>query len=109
MTPLSDEADPIGRRSPASITRRDLLRGGLTVAGVVVATDYLTGDLAARSRRLTQAFENYNQLRVLKRPVVRAPGAADRQLVFERHRLSRRPATPDAQICDRHCGASYAM
>ena len=38
-------------------------------AGVVVATGYLTGDLAARSRRMTQAFENYNQLRVLKRPL----------------------------------------
>jgi two-component system nitrogen regulation sensor histidine kinase NtrY len=37
--------------------------------GVVVATDYLTGDLAARSRRLTQAFESYSQLRVLKRPL----------------------------------------
>ena len=37
--------------------------------GVVVATDYLTGDLAARSRRMTQAFEGYNQLRVLKRPL----------------------------------------
>jgi len=37
--------------------------------GVVVATDYLTGDMAARSRRMTQAFENYNQLRVLKRPL----------------------------------------
>jgi two-component system nitrogen regulation sensor histidine kinase NtrY len=39
------------------------------VVGVVVATDYLTGELAARSRRMTQAFENYNQLRVLKRPL----------------------------------------
>ena len=38
-------------------------------SGVVVATDYLTGDLAARSRRMTQAFEAYNQLRVLKRPL----------------------------------------
>ncbi len=37
--------------------------------GVVVATDYLTGDLAARSRRMTEAFEDYNQLRVLKRPL----------------------------------------
>jgi nitrogen fixation/metabolism regulation signal transduction histidine kinase len=34
-----------------------------------VATDYLTGELATRSRRLTQAFESYNQLRVLKRPL----------------------------------------
>src|SRR4051812_44227612 len=38
-------------------------------SGVVVATAYLTGDLAARSRRLTKAFEDYNQLRVLKRPL----------------------------------------
>jgi two-component system, NtrC family, nitrogen regulation sensor histidine kinase NtrY len=37
--------------------------------GVVVATDVLTGDLAARSRRMTQAFESYSQLRVLKRPL----------------------------------------
>ena len=37
--------------------------------GVVVATDYLTGDLAARSHRMTQAFENDTQLRVLKRPL----------------------------------------
>jgi two-component system nitrogen regulation sensor histidine kinase NtrY len=38
-------------------------------AGVVVATDYLTGEMAAGSRRMTQAFESYNQLRVLKRPL----------------------------------------
>ncbi len=37
--------------------------------GVVVATDHLTGELAERSRRMTQAFESYNQLRVLKRPM----------------------------------------
>src|SRR5207253_1431011 len=30
---------------------------------------YLTGDLAMRSRRMTQAFESYNQLRVLRRPL----------------------------------------
>jgi two-component system nitrogen regulation sensor histidine kinase NtrY len=39
------------------------------VTGVVVALDQMTGDLAARSRQMTQAFENYNQLRVLKRPL----------------------------------------
>src|SRR5712671_6438200 len=37
--------------------------------GVVVATDYLTGDVAARSRRMTQAFEGYSQMRVLKLPM----------------------------------------
>jgi two-component system, NtrC family, nitrogen regulation sensor histidine kinase NtrY len=38
-------------------------------AGVVVATAYLTGEMAARARRMTKAFEDYNQLRVLKRPL----------------------------------------
>ncbi len=38
-------------------------------SGVVVATDYLTGEVAMRSRRMTQAFESYNQLRVLRRPL----------------------------------------
>ena len=37
--------------------------------GVVVATDYLTGEMADRARRMTQAFESYNQLRVLRRPL----------------------------------------
>ncbi len=40
-----------------------------TVVGVVVASDHLTGDLAARSRRMTNAYESYTQLRVLKRPL----------------------------------------
>src|SRR5437762_446333 len=38
-------------------------------AGVVIATDFLTGELAARSRRMTQAFEDYQQMRVLKQPL----------------------------------------
>jgi two-component system nitrogen regulation sensor histidine kinase NtrY len=37
--------------------------------GVVVVTTYLTGETAARSRRMAKAFEDYNQLRVLKRPL----------------------------------------
>src|SRR5262249_40180064 len=43
-------------------------RGG-QATGVVVATAYLTGELASRSRRMTQAFENYQQMRVLKQPL----------------------------------------
>ena len=39
------------------------------LSGAVVATDTLKGEMAARSRRMTQAFEQYNQLRVLKRPL----------------------------------------
>jgi two-component system nitrogen regulation sensor histidine kinase NtrY len=37
--------------------------------GVVVATDYLTGEVAARSHRMSQAFESYSQMRVSKRPL----------------------------------------
>jgi two-component system nitrogen regulation sensor histidine kinase NtrY len=39
------------------------------VTGVVVATDYMEGSVATRSRRMTQEFENYNQLRVFSRPL----------------------------------------
>jgi two-component system, NtrC family, nitrogen regulation sensor histidine kinase NtrY len=39
------------------------------VAGVVVASEYLSGDLADRSRRMTRAYESYTQLRVLKQPL----------------------------------------
>ena len=39
------------------------------VVGVVVASDHLTGGMAARSRRMTDAYEAYAQLRVLKRPL----------------------------------------
>jgi two-component system nitrogen regulation sensor histidine kinase NtrY len=63
IEPLGSSGDLI--RAAALIRSR----GGRDVVGVVVATDYLTGEFAARSRRMTEAFENYNQLRVLKRPL----------------------------------------
>ena len=45
-------------------------RSGTTVPiGVVVATDFLTGELAARARRITNAYEDYSKLRVLRRPL----------------------------------------
>ncbi len=37
--------------------------------GVVVATDVLRGEMAAQSRRMVQAFEQYSRLRVLKSPL----------------------------------------
>ena len=49
----------------ASIVRR----GDGSVAGVVVGTAALTGDMALRARRMTKAYESYNQLRALKRPL----------------------------------------
>ena len=36
---------------------------------MVVATDYLSGDLAERPRRMTHDFESYNQLRVQRGPL----------------------------------------
>jgi len=38
--------------------------------GVVVASDFLTGELASRARRITDAYEDYSQLRVLRRPLL---------------------------------------
>ena len=39
------------------------------IRGVVIATDYLTGQFARRARSVTAAFEDYQQLRVLKQPL----------------------------------------
>ena len=39
------------------------------VRGVVIATDFLTGQFVARARRMTAAYEDYQQLRVLKQPL----------------------------------------
>jgi two-component system nitrogen regulation sensor histidine kinase NtrY len=37
--------------------------------GVVVASDYLAGDVARHARRIIEAYEGYQQVRVLKRPL----------------------------------------
>ena len=37
--------------------------------GVVIASEYLTSQFAARARRMTSAYEDYQQLRVLKQPL----------------------------------------
>jgi two-component system nitrogen regulation sensor histidine kinase NtrY len=54
-------------------TGGDLVRAAAPVlnqegalVGVVVATDFLAGEMAARSRRITDAYEEYMKLRVLK-------------------------------------------
>jgi two-component system nitrogen regulation sensor histidine kinase NtrY len=39
------------------------------VRGVVVTTEYLTDQFAARARGMTAAYESYQQLRVLKQPL----------------------------------------
>ncbi len=42
---------------------------GRDVRGVVIASEYLTSQFAARARRMTNAYEGYQQLRVLKQPL----------------------------------------
>jgi two-component system nitrogen regulation sensor histidine kinase NtrY len=37
--------------------------------GVVIASGYLSGDLARNARRITEAYENYSQLLTLSRPL----------------------------------------
>ena len=43
--------------------------GSGTARGIVIASDYLTGQFATRARRMTAAYEAYQQLRVLKQPL----------------------------------------
>jgi len=55
----------------------DLIRSAVAVRrtpkdppqGVVVASEYVTSPFAARARRMTRAYEDYQQLRVLKQPL----------------------------------------
>jgi two-component system, NtrC family, nitrogen regulation sensor histidine kinase NtrY len=54
----------------------ELVRAGVVVrdgagrpAGVIIASDFLSGDLAQAARRITEAYEDYSQLRVLKGPL----------------------------------------
>ena len=42
---------------------------GLPVRGVVIASELRTGQFATRARRMTSAYEAYQQLRVLKQPL----------------------------------------
>jgi len=39
------------------------------VHGVVIASEYLTSEFASRARRMTGAYEDYQQLQVLKQPL----------------------------------------
>jgi two-component system, NtrC family, nitrogen regulation sensor histidine kinase NtrY len=54
----------------------DLIRGAVAIhsgggsaQGVVIASEHITAEFAARARRMTQAYEDYQQLRVLKQPL----------------------------------------
>ncbi|MEP6918429.1 MAG: HAMP domain-containing protein, partial [Acidobacteriota bacterium] len=54
----------------------DVVRAGALVrdaanhpVGVVIASEYLAGDLARKARKITEAYENYSQLAVLRGPL----------------------------------------
>jgi two-component system nitrogen regulation sensor histidine kinase NtrY len=54
----------------------ELVRAGAVVrdregapVGVVVASDHLSGQLATHARRITEAYEKYNEIAVMKRPL----------------------------------------
>ena len=57
---------PSGDLLHAAAAVRD---GSGRVVGAVVATDLMEATLAGRTREMTQAYENYNQLRVFSRPL----------------------------------------
>jgi two-component system, NtrC family, nitrogen regulation sensor histidine kinase NtrY len=62
LTPLPDGGELIRTAVPIrAVSGR--------VRGVVVASDYLTGSFAARARGITAAYEDYQQIRVLRRPL----------------------------------------
>ncbi|MBI4885934.1 MAG: HAMP domain-containing protein [Acidobacteria bacterium] len=54
---LIRSAEPIGGGVPG------------TPQGVVIASEYVPGQFAARARRMTEAYEDYQQLQVLKQPL----------------------------------------
>ena len=61
--------EPLGSGGELIRAAAPVRNGTGQVTGAVVASDYLTGELAARSRRMTAAYEDYRQLRVLKAPL----------------------------------------
>ncbi len=63
LEPLPDGGELV--RSAAVIRRA----GDDAITGVVIASDYLAGDLATHARRITEAYEGYNQVRVLRGPL----------------------------------------
>jgi two-component system nitrogen regulation sensor histidine kinase NtrY len=50
----------------AAIVRR---AGSPAPVAIVIASDFLTGELASRARRIQDAYEDYTQLQVLRRPL----------------------------------------
>jgi two-component system nitrogen regulation sensor histidine kinase NtrY len=65
-TQAHEPLDGGGELVRAGVLARDASGAAL---GVVIASDYLSDDLEKHARRIAEAYEDYNQLRVLKRPL----------------------------------------
>ena len=63
VEPLADGGDLIRSAVPIRSSPDGPLQG------IVIASEYVTGQFAARARRMTQAYEDYQQLRVLQQPL----------------------------------------
>ena len=63
VEPLTDGGDLIRSAVPIRSSPEEPLQG------VVIASEYVTGQFAARARRMTEAYEDYQQLSVLQRPL----------------------------------------
>ena len=63
-TPIHEPLDAGGELVRAAALVREPASG--TAVGVIVASDYLAGDVALNSRRITEAYEQYSQLHVQK-------------------------------------------
>jgi two-component system, NtrC family, nitrogen regulation sensor histidine kinase NtrY len=73
---VASGAEPQPRTLEAVAGGGDLMRAASVIrngsrqpTGVVVTSDYLSGELASKSRRMTKAYEDYTQLRVLREPL----------------------------------------
>jgi two-component system nitrogen regulation sensor histidine kinase NtrY len=62
--------EPLGAGGQLLRAAEPIRGAGGAITGVVVASDFLTGDMAARSRQMTDAYEAYNQLKVLRNPLL---------------------------------------
>jgi two-component system nitrogen regulation sensor histidine kinase NtrY len=65
-TQAHEPLDGGGELVRAGVVTRD---GSGKPIGIVIASDFLSGDLAQHARRIAEAYEDYSQLRVLKGPL----------------------------------------
>ncbi len=63
------EVEPLRNGGELIRTAVPIRASGAATRGVVIASGYVTGQFATRARRMTSAYESYQQLRVLKQPL----------------------------------------